>query len=287
MATIENFATVSYTSGGVTETKVSNLAEIGLESAVSFTKATLGEAYTEESVITYILSIANTSASSISSLRITDDLGTFVSGAIELTPLTYAPPALLLINGQDVSAQLTVDSSNTQSLVFTFPTLPAGATANIVYRAAVNEYAPLDVASTIVNTAALTSDSDCTDGTATATVTAISGANVSVFKQMSPNPVACGDTVTYTIRIYNYGNIAAENVVLTDTFNPAPTNVTVSRDGALLTEADYTYANGALTAPAAQASSVSVPQAIFTRDSQTGVVTATPGMVEYVITGTI
>ena len=41
MATIENFATVRYTSGGVTETKVSNLAEIGLESAVTLTKNTL------------------------------------------------------------------------------------------------------------------------------------------------------------------------------------------------------------------------------------------------------
>ncbi len=287
MPTIENFATVSYTSGGVTETKVSNLAEIGLESAISFTKTTLGDTYTEDSVITYILSITNTSTSPISNVSISDDLGTFVLGTLELTPLTYAPPALLLIDGQDVSAQLTVDSTNTESLVFTFPTLPAGATANIVYRAIVNEYAPLDVESTIINTATLTSDSDCADGTATATITVGSGANVSVFKQMSPNPVVCGDTVTYTIRIYNYGNTAAENVVLTDTFNPAPSDITVSRDGVLLIGTDYTYINGTLTVPATQTSSVSVPPATFTRDPETGVVTVTPGMIEYVITGTI
>ena len=66
MATIENFATVSYTSGGVTETKVSNLAEIGLESAISFAKTTLGDTYSEDSVITYILSITNTSANTVS-----------------------------------------------------------------------------------------------------------------------------------------------------------------------------------------------------------------------------
>ncbi|MBP3333726.1 MAG: hypothetical protein J6M35_06740, partial [Clostridia bacterium] len=121
MPTIENFATVSYTSGGITETKVSNRAEIGLESAISFTKSTLGDSYTEDSVITYILSITNTSTSSISNLRITDDLGTCVFVTLELTPLTYAPPALLLIDGQDVSAQLTVDTSTSESLVFTFP----------------------------------------------------------------------------------------------------------------------------------------------------------------------
>ncbi|MBQ7376401.1 MAG: DUF11 domain-containing protein [Clostridia bacterium] len=287
MATIENFATVSYTSGGVTETKVSNLAEIGLESAISFTKTTLGETYGEDEVVTYILSMTNTSTSAITNVSITDDLGTFVFGTLELTPLTYAPPALLLIDGQDVSAQLTVDTATAGSLVFSFPTLPAGATANIVYRAAVNEYAPLDVDAGITNTATLTSDSDCADGTASATITAVSAANVSVFKQMSPNPVICGDTVTYTIRIYNYGNIAAENVVLTDTFNPAPTNITVSRDGTLLPANEYSYVDGTLTVPAGTTTAVSVPAATFVRDATTGIVTVTPGMVEYTITGTI
>ena len=287
MATIENFATVSYTSGGISETKVSNLAEIGLESAISFTKSTLGETYGEDDVITYILSMTNTSASTITNVSITDDLGTFIFGTLELSPLTYAPPALLLIDGQDVSAQLTVDTSTAGSLVFSFPALPAGATANIVYRAAVNEYAPLDVNASVTNTATLTSDSDCADGTATATITAVSAANVSVFKQMSPNPVICGDTVTYTIRIYNYGNIAAENVVLTDTFNPAPENITVSRDGVLLIGTDYTYVNGTLTVPSTAQSPVTVPAATFIRDVTTGIVNVTPGMIEYTITGTI
>lgn len=287
MATIENFATVSYTSGGISETKVSNLAEIGLESAISFTKSTLGETYGEDDVITYILSMTNTSASTITNVSITDDLGTFIFGTLELSPLTYTAPALLLIDGQDVSTQLTVDTSTAGSLVFSFPALPAGATANIVYRAAVNEYAPLDVNASVTNTATLTSDSDCADGTATATITAVSAANVSVFKQMSPNPVICGDTVTYTIRIYNYGNIAAENVVLTDTFNPAPENITVSRDGVLLIGTDYTYVNGTLTVPSTAQSPVTVPAATFIRDVTTGIVNVTPGMIEYTITGTI
>lgn len=287
MATIENFATVSYTSGGVSETKVSNLAEIGLESAISFTKATLGDTYSEDSVITYILSMSNTSSSPISNVSVSDDLGSFVFNASELSPLSYASPALLLIDGQDVSAQLTTDATDPQLIRFSFPTLPAGATANIVYRASVNEYAPLDVGATITNTATLTSDSDCADGSASATITALSAANVSVFKQMSPNPVVCGDTVTYTIRVYNYGNIEAEDLVLSDTFNPAPTSVTVSRDGTLLLATDYTYTDGTLTVPSTADSPVSVPAATFTRDATTGIVTVTPGIVEYVVTGVI
>lgn len=287
MATIENFATVSYTSGGVTETKVSNLAEIGLESAISFAKTTLGDTYSEDSVITYILSITNTSANTVSNIRITDDLGSFVFGTIELTPLGYTAPALLLIDGQDVSSQLTVDDTTAGSLVFSFPTLPAGATANVVYRASVNEFAPLDLNSAIVNTATLTSDSDCADGSASATVTAASAANVSVFKQMAPNPVVCGDVVTYTIRIYNYGNIPAEDVVLTDTFNPAPDTITVSKDGVLLGGSEYSYVGGTLTTPVGTGTPVSVPAATFTRDSETGILNVTPGVVEYVITGQI
>lgn len=287
MATIENFATVSYTSGGVTETKVSNLAEIGLESAISFAKTTLGDTYSEDSVITYILSITNTSANTVSNIKITDDLGSFVFGTIELTPLGYTAPALLLIDGQDVSSQLTVDDTTAGSLVFSFPTLPAGATANVVYRASVNEFAPLDLNSAIVNTATLTSDSDCADGSASATVTAASAANVSVFKQMAPNPVVCGDVVTYTIRIYNYGNIPAEDVVLTDTFNPAPDTITVSKDGVVLGGSEYSYVGGTLTTPVGTGTPVSVPAATFTRDSETGILNVTPGVVEYVITGQI
>lgn len=287
MAIIENFATVSYSAGGVTETRVSNLAEIGLESAISLTKSTLGDNYSEDSVITYIISITNTSTSPVSNVTVTDDLGRFVFGTLELIPLTYAPPALLLINGQDVSTQLTVESGADGSLVFGFPTLPAGATANIVYRAAVNEFASPDVDSTITNTATLTSDSDCADESASATITALSAPNVSVLKQMSPNPVVCGDTVTYTIRIYNYGNTAAENVVLSDTFSPAPDIISITRDGVALVATDYTYINGTLTIPATDTSNVTVPAASFVRDVNTGVVTVVPGIVEYVITGTI
>ena len=287
MATIENFATVSYTSGGVTETKVSNLAEIGLNSAVTLTKSVLGETYGEDSVLTYILTVTNTSSSEITNVSIRDDLGTFTSGTLELTPLTYTPPALLLVDGTDSSASLTTDSSVPGGLTFSFPSLPAGATANIVYRATVNEFAPLELSSTITNTATLESDSDCAEGTASETVTVAEAANVSVFKQMSPNPVVCGDLVTYTIRIYNYGNIPAENVQLTDNFDPAPTNITVSRDGTLLAATDYTYENGLLTIPATDAQNIIVPAATFVRDAESGVVSVVPGMIEYVITGRI
>ena len=287
MPSIENFATVSYTSGGITETRVSNIAEISVESAIGFTKTSLGNTYNDNSVLTYILTVTNSSGSDITGSTITDNLGTYVFGATELTPLEYVAPAVLLINGQDVSAQLGVDTTTVGSLIFTIPTIPAGTTANIIYKAQVNDYAPLAIDSTIVNTSTFESNSECADTTASATVSVANIANISIIKQMCPNPVICGDTITYTIKIYNYGNTAAENVVLTDDFNPAPANITVSRDGVLLLGTDYTYVDGTLTVPSAGATPVTVPAATFVQDPVTGIVSITPGVVEYTITGTI
>ena len=287
MATIENFATVRYTSNGTALTRVSNVAEIGLSSSVVFTKVPLGTEYEGDGTITYILSITNTSSAPLTALTITDNLGTFTDGALTLTPLTYVGPAVLLVDGQDVSAQLTVDASNPASLVFTIPALAANTTANIVYKVAVNEFAPLNAQATIVNNATLTTDAACADGEASATVTVVLAADVSVVKQMCPNPVICGDTVTYTIRIYNYGNVPAEDVQLVDAFDPAPTNISVYRNGVLLTGTAYTYVGGVLTVPPTGGTLDTVPAATFTRDATTGEVIVTPGIVEYVITGTI
>ena len=285
MPTIENFATVRYTSGGVPVTTVSNIAQIDLASSVTFNKRTVGNAYSEGDLVTYIMTVSNTSSNPLNTVSITDNLGTFTYQTGELTPLTYVGPAILLVDGQDASANLTTDSSVPSQLVFTIPALAAGATANIIYTARVNEFAPLELDSTIVNDATLTTDSDCADGNATATVTVAPAADVSIFKQMSPNPVVCGDTVTYTIRLYNYGNIAAENVQLTDVFDPIPANITVSRNGVLLDGTAYIYENGTLTVPAT--ASETIPAATFTRDATTGEVVVTPGTVEYVITGVI
>ncbi|MBR6679909.1 MAG: DUF11 domain-containing protein [Clostridia bacterium] len=287
MATIENFATVSYTSGGVATTATSNTAEIELTSSVALTKETLGDTYTSDSDITYILSVRNTSSSPITNITVTDDLGTFLFGTLELTPLTYTGPAILLINGIDSTASLTVDSSTAGTLVFTIPTLAAGAVANIIYKSVPNEFAPLGANASITNTATLAADAGCADAEASATVQTLDAAALTVVKQMSPNPVVCGDTVTYTITLYNYGNIPAEDVRLTDTFSPAPTDITVTRNGVAVPATDYTYTDGVLTVPALTSDADTVPAATFTRNTETGEVTVSPGIVEYVITGTI
>ncbi len=287
MAIIENFATVRYTSGSTTETIVSNIAQVSLTSSVTLSKVPLGTTYGDDSLLTYILTVQNTSDTTLTGVSIVDNLGTFPYGAAELTPLAYGGNAVLLINGQDATASLEVDAADPSELRFALPPLSAGTTANIVYTARVNEFAPLEAGGTIVNTATLSADAECAEDTATATVTAEEGADLSVFKQMSPNPVVCGGTLTYTIRISNYGNADAEDVQLTDVFDPAPENISITRNGVPLVATDYTYENGVLTIIAGSSTGDTVPAATFTRDPQTGEVTVTPGVVEYVITGTL
>lgn len=287
MATIENFATVSYTSGGTAAVKTSNVAEIELNSSLGLSKTALGSSYSADTPITYVLSLTNDSASAITNIVISDDLGTFTPNTAELTPLTYKSPALLLVNGLDATASMTVNSETAGSVTFSIPSLAAGAAANIVYTAVPNEYAPLAVGEAITNTATLTSDSECASGTASTTLTALEEANVEVVKTMSPDTVICGETVTYTVRIYNYGNLDAENVRLSDTFTTVPDNITVTRDGVQLPSTGYTYTGGTLTVPPTAADGDTVPAASFVRDADSGAVNVTPGIVEYVITGTV
>lgn len=287
MAIIENFATVRYTSGGVTETTVSNTAQVSLESSVTLTKVPLEGTYEAGSLLTYILTVQNTSGTTVTGTVIEDNLGTFSFGTQALTPLEYGENAILLINGQDATASLGIDASSPSALRFTLPPLPAGTTANVIYNARVNDFAPPELGGTITNAATLTSDEECASAEAEASVAATVGASVQVFKQMSPNPVVCGGTLTYTIQVSNYGNANAEDVQLIDNLDPAPDNLTVTRNGVPLVATEYTYENGLLTITAGSATGDTVPAATFVRDPVTGVVTVTPGTVEYVITGTL
>ena len=77
MATIENFATVRYTSGTNVETSVSNVAQVSLISSVTLSKVPLGSVYGNDSLLTYILTIQNTSDTTLTGVTVSDDLGTF------------------------------------------------------------------------------------------------------------------------------------------------------------------------------------------------------------------
>ena len=96
--------------------------------------------------------------------------------------------------------------------------------------------------------------------------------------------------ITYTFVIQNSGNAeatATDNVVVTDTFNPVLTGLTVTFDGAAWTEGvNYTYdeATGIFATVAGQ---ITVPAATYTQDPTTGNRITTPGVSVLTVSGTI
>lgn len=277
MAIITNQATITYQSNGVSQTATSNIATTNLEGPFTVTKTSLGQEYALNNDITYILTTTNNGATTLTNVQITDDLGT---GELDNAPLTYVGPAQLYLNG--ILTNTLVVSQDDNQVIFTIPTLAPETTATIVYRATPNQYAPLETNSEITNTASWLADGITEETTDTNTVTVEENANVTITKAMSPDPVTSGDTLTYTFNLTNTGNIDAQNVVLTDTFDPAPTNITVTVNGVVLQPTDYTYTNGTLTID----SGLTVPAATYTTNPD-GIVIIEPGTALITVTGTI
>ena len=285
---ISNQARLTYTYGDSNGTAASNIATTTLEGPLSARKRVLEDGYRADEALTYTLGIGNTGAAPLTNVTVTDDLGAYTpqDGTAQVQPLTYVGPAELYLNGV-FSTELT-PVVTAEGVTFSIPTVPADGTALILYRAAVNANAPLEAGSTVENTATVSAAGISEPITASASVDAADYADVQILKSMSPDPVTEGSVLTYTFTIYNYGNTTAENVILTDDFDPAPTNITVTVNGAAVPATDYSYVNGELILPAAgSALELTVPAAAFARDPETGALLTDPGIVTVTVSGTI
>ena len=282
MATIINQANLTYTYGTTTASVLSNPAVTERAEAIAIEKRALENAYHAGSELTYLLAVQNSGAAPVTNLTVRDNLGAFTptGAAAPVMPLTYTGPAALYIDG--VFSETLTPEADESGVTFTIPSLPAGSNALIVYQAAVNGFAPLDAGSEITNTATLTVGTDPL--TASATVPVDSYADVSIEKEMSPNPIGTGDTLTVIFTIENCGNVAATDLVLTDDFPLSLSDVAVSVNGASVT--DFTFEDNTLTLPASDQTALTVPAATF-ETSDTGAVTVTPGTMTVTVTGTI
>lgn len=283
MATFYNQATLSY--GGVSRT--SNVVSGEIRSSLSVTKTAVSDSYGAGGSVTYVVSIINADSTAFTGLTLTDDLGAFEFGTQTLYPLTYDVGSLLYyVNGV---LQPTPATSGTEPLVITGINIPASGNATIVYGATVNEYADPTAGATIVNTATL-SGVGIADVTAEETVTAGDTTELTISKSLTPASIVENGSITYTFLIQNTGNTeadATQAVVLTDTFDPALSGITVTLDGTPLAETTgYTYDE--MTGEfATVAGAITVPAATFTQDTTTGVWTLTPGTAVLTVTGTI
>lgn len=214
---------------GITGTSTSDSANTQVNGAVVSTVKMVDKAYAEPGdVLTYALTLTNSGNEPANNVVITDAIPagtTFVAGSI--TGATGTPPMLTLLNSIPAGGAITVTFQvlvgntipavnpipNSASVAFTFTTDPAqpnGRTGS----------SDSNVVTTQINSAIVA-----------ATKTAdLAFANV-------------GDTVTYTITLTNSGNVAANNVVLTDAIPAGTTFVPGSLVGATGTPPTLTLTN--------------------------------------------
>lgn len=283
MASFTNFATLSY-NGGTTN---SNIVTGEILEALTAVKTAVSANYSAGDRITYALSLVNTGTAAITDYTVTDNLGGYTVGANTVYPLAYnAGTVRYYINGVLQTAP-TVTAG--PPLTVTGLTVPAGGNAVLIYETTATPVAPLATGSSITNTATITGGGLTTPITAQATVETANSADLTISKALSPTTVTENGQITYTFVISNTGNTeatAADNVVVTDTFDPILRNIAVTYNGTAWTDGtNYTYnaATGVFTTLAGQ---ITVPAATFTQNTD-GTFTVTPGTATLVITGTV
>lgn len=282
MAAFYNQATLSY-NGRVTS---SNITVGEITESLGITKTALSDVYSGSDTVSYVIGITN-SGVALSDVSVTDDLGTYAFGAGTLTPLEYVEGSVkYYING---ALQPSPQTLAGPPLSFSGIDIPAGGNVLIIYEARANEFAPLATGSTITNTATASGGGIATPLSAEETVTVLSEPILSVIKSLSPTDVTPGGDLTYTFTIQNSGNAevpATGDMVISDTFSPALSDITVIFNGVTLVEGvGYTYdeATGLFaTLPGA----LSVEAATFTQ-GEDGSYTTTPGISTLTVSGTI
>ena len=283
MASFTNFATLSY-NGGTTN---SNTVTGELLETLTAAKTAVTPAYTAGENVTYAVSLVNTGTAPLTGVTVTDDLGRYAVGANTVYPLAYVDGSVKYYVNGVLQAAPTVTVG--PPLTVTGLSIPAGGNAVLLYETRVTNVAPLASGDSITNTATVTGGGLTAPITAQATVETANAADLGITKSLSPTTVTENGQITYTFVISNSGNTeaaAADNVVVTDTFNPILRDIAVTYNGTAWTEGtNYTY-NAATGVFATLPGQITVPAASYSQNAD-GTFTVTPGTATLAITGTV
>lgn len=283
MASFTNFATLSY-NGGTTN---SNTVTGELLETLTAAKTAVTPAYTAGENVTYAVSLVNTGTAPLTGVTVTDDLGRYAVGANTVYPLAYVNGSVKYYVNGVLQAAPTVTAG--PPLTVTGLSIPAGGNAVLLYETRVTNVAPLASGDSITNTATVTGGGLTAPITAQATVETANAADLGITKSLSPTTVTENGQITYTFVISNSGNTeaaAADNVVVTDTFNPILRDIAVTYNGTAWTEGtNYTY-NAATGVFATLPGQITVPAVSYSQNAD-GTFTVTPGTATLAITGTV
>jgi len=283
MAIFTNSATLSYNGNTVNSNTVTgNIIDV-----LAVTKTAVDGSYSANNTVTYIVSITNSGAVPFTGVTLTDNLGQYTFDSSTLTPLTYTDGSVIYYQNGVLQASPVVTSQN--PLVFSEITVPADGNVILVYETTTNGFAPLNAQSTIVNTVTVNATNLTTPVTATETVTVSAEPILSITKSLNPINVTENSEITYTFTLQNTGNTAAvstDNIIISDTFNPVLSGITVTVDGVVLAPENYTYdeTTGVFSI---LPGIITVPAATYTQDPVTGEVSVSPGVTTVTVTGTI
>lgn len=283
MAVFTNTATLSYNNNIIN----SNTVTGELQEVLSLTKLPVADTYGSGDTVGYIVSVVNSGTTAFTNLTLTDNLGEYIYNSATLYPLSYVSGSLkYYING---TIQAAPEVAAGPPLSVSGITVPAGGNATIIYQAKVNEYAPLDIEAQIENTVTITGRGISTPLSDTAVISAAAAGDLSITKSICPSVITENGVLTYTFTVQNYGNTAitaADNAVITDSFDPILSDLTVKFNGTAWTsETDYTY-DAATGAFATVAGRLTVPAATYRRDTD-GKLILTPGVSILTVTGTV
>ena len=284
MAEFTNQASLIYNDNVIN----SNVVVGDLVQALEASKTAVRAVYSADGDITYVISITNNSGNAYNGLTVTDDLGAYTYKAENLVPLRYTDGSLrYFVNGV---LQPALTPAAGVSLVISGVNVPANGNVQLIYEARPTVFAPLEAEAEITNTAAVTGAGIAEPVTASSTISAASGEQLSISKSLSPSSVTSNGQVTYTFVIQNAGNIAADaalGAVVTDTFSPVLKNLAASFNGTpLVLNADYTY-DETTGVFATVPGTITVGAAAYTRNETTGAVEITPAVSILTVTGTI
>lgn len=284
MAIFSNQATLTY--NGTTTN--SNIAYGEILDVLTAAKTSIEGSYTQNGLVTYVITLRNTGNAPLNGLTVTDDLGGYDFDGTTLYPLTYADgSATLFIDGV---LQPSPAVNPGPPLVISGINIPGGSDAVLVYQARANQYASPAADGVINNTATITGDGLSSPVIATETVNSVTAPILTISKSITPSQVVDNDRVTYTFVIQNSGNqavVATDNAAISDTFDPILTSLAVNLDGVAWTQGvqyNYDEATGLFTTVPGQ---ITVPAATYTQDPVTGAYSVTPGITTLTVTGTI
>lgn len=283
MARFTNYATLTYT-GGTTD---SNTVIGELQETVSVSKVAVSNLYEQGGKVTYAITLINTGTNAVTGMTVQDDLGGYSFNSGTVYPLRYREGTIRFFLNGTLSAAPTVTAG--PPLVLSGITVPAGGNAVIVYETDVTAFAPLGQEASITNTATVTGAGTTATLTAQATINNRTRVDLRITKALSPTVVQENGQLTYTFVIENAGSTvatAADQLVLTDTFDPRLRNIAVTFNGTAWTAGtNYTY-NETTGLFATVVGQITVPAATFTQTTD-GTYAVTPGTATLTVTGTV